>query len=154
LNNMNIDDYTVKDVLKTLIVVLNSLRDGETRKLNSNEVLDLLKDNIKVIKNFILIFLQLVGMFFFYGALGILLHWGFSINLPCPANLKNEEYFAKGFFILLPIIGFFTIKFGTRKIYKILGYVYIVGWVTILIRTLVILLSRKSLSNFYFAIQD
>ncbi len=43
MNNMNIDDYTVKDVLKTLIGVLNSLRDGETRKLNSNEVLDLFK---------------------------------------------------------------------------------------------------------------
>lgn len=43
MNNMNIDDYTVKDVLKTLIGVLNSLRDGETRKLNSNEILDLFK---------------------------------------------------------------------------------------------------------------
>lgn len=101
-----------------------------------------LKDNIKVMKNFTLIFLQLVGVFFFYGALGIILHWGFSINLPCPANLKNDEYFAKGVFIILPIIGFFAIKFGPRKIYKISGYIYIVGWVTIIIRSLVILLSR------------
>lgn len=96
----------------------------------------------KVMKNFILIFLQLVGAFFFYGALGIILHWGFSFHLPCPSNLKNDEYFAKGVFIILPIIGFFSIKFGMRKIYKILGYVYIVGWVTVIIRTLVILLSR------------
>lgn len=101
-----------------------------------------LKDNIKVMKNFTLIILQLVGVFFFYGTLGIVLQWGFSFNLPCPSNLKNDEYFAKGVFIILPIIGFYSIKFGTLKIYKILGYVYIVGWGTVIIRTLVILLNN------------
>lgn len=93
-------------------------------------------------KNLIFAGIHVLGLFLLYGALGVMVSWFFDYLLPLPAKLNNSVFFAAGVFIILPMIGVLSVKFEGWKINKILGYVYIITWIIVIIRTLAMLFSK------------
>lgn len=93
-------------------------------------------------KNIFFISIQFCGMFLLYGALCVIFVWLFDYHLPLSTKLDKSVFFAGSVFIILPIIGFLSVKFGGRNVYLVLGYIYIVAWIIIIFRLLNILLSK------------
>ncbi len=88
-------------------------------------------------KNYLFIVLHLIGLFFGYCALGIGVYWLSNTDIPLSSEIKNSTYIALGTFVLLPIIGFICLKYGTGTVInKLLGYFYLSLWLVSVIRFL------------------
>jgi len=86
-------------------------------------------------KNYQFIVLNIIGVFFSYAALGMLIYWVFKVEIYLPLELKRSIYIAMGTVFLLPIISFVNIKFGNkRKVSILLGFVYLSLWLIVLVR--------------------
>lgn len=93
-------------------------------------------------KDYFFITLQIAGLILFYGAVCIIFAWIFKFYLPLPPTLNKSLLYAKIVLIVLPIIGVLSIKFGGRKIYLIIGYIYFFTWAIVILRIIVNLFTK------------
>ena len=83
--------------------------------------------------------LHILGIFFGYIALGVVVKWIFDISLPTVSGSSIKQV-ALGVVYILPILGFVCLKFGKpQKSNKILGYISIVLWVLVMVRSLLLI---------------
>jgi hypothetical protein len=90
-------------------------------------------------KNYIFIAINIVGFFFAYCALDVLVYWLFHEELYFPSEIQKSVFIPIGIIFLLPIISFANIKFANRpKIDRILALIYIILWLIVLIRFIIL----------------
>lgn len=85
-------------------------------------------------RDFFFVTFQIVGLVLLYGAMCVIFAWMFNFYLPLPAILNESILFAQIILIVFPIIGGLSIKFGVRKVYVIVGYVYVAIWGLVMLR--------------------
>ena len=90
-------------------------------------------------KKYLFIVLHIIGIFFGYIALGVVVKWIFDISLPTVSGSPLKKV-ALGVVYILPILGFICLRFGkSQRFNKILGYTYIVLWVLVMIRSFLLI---------------
>jgi hypothetical protein len=95
-------------------------------------------------KRYSILFLHGIGIFLAYVAIGVILKWIFEISIPVPfGSIVKSVALAVAVLILMPVIGVISIKFsGSKKIDKIIGYAYLILWVLVILRSLVLIFSK------------
>lgn len=80
--------------------------------------------------------IYILGAFFGYIALAIVIYQWFGVHLPWPKSLSNNVPVAIGTFIILPILAVLLITSKQNHKRRIIGYILILIWFLALIRLL------------------